>query len=138
MGLISFMYFFPFSSDGCHKLIRWRMVVHAGIDGFSQFVVFMSCSDNNWAETVYSLFLSTVRQYGLPSRVRSDHGDENVQVALHMIHYRGANRNSMLVGSSVHNQRIERLWRDLYRCTIKVYYCLFYFLEQNGLLDSST
>ena len=126
--------FLPFI-DGYHKLIRWRMVVHAGIDGYSRLVVFLSYSDNNRAETVYSHFLAAVQQHGLPSRVRSDQGGENLQVALHMIRYRGTNRNSMLVGSSVHNQRIERLWRDLHRCTIKVFYNLFYFLEQIGLLD---
>ncbi len=41
----------------------------------------------------------------------------------------------MLVGSSVHNQRIERFWRDLFRCVIGIYYRLFPFLEQINLLD---
>lgn len=55
-------------------------------------------------------------------------------VARHMIQHRGAHRNSMLTGSSVHNQRIERLWRDLFRCGIQLYYRLFYFLEDEGKL----
>ena len=41
----------------------------------------------------------------------------------------------MLVGSSVHNQRIERLWRDMHRCVTSMYYRLFYFLEHNELLN---
>ena len=41
----------------------------------------------------------------------------------------------MLVRSSVHNQRIERLWRDMHRCVTSMYYRLFYFLEHNELLN---
>ena len=34
--------------DGNHKLIRWRMVIYGGIDGYSRtVVVFLRCSDNN-------------------------------------------------------------------------------------------
>ena len=50
-------------------------------------------------------------------------------VARHMIQHCGAHRNSMLVGSSVHNQRMEWLWHDLFRRAIQLYYRLFYFLE---------
>ena len=77
--------------------------------------------------------MSAVQQYGLPSRVRSDQGRENTEVALHMVHYRGSSH--MLVGSSVHNQRIERLWRDMHRCATSLYYRLFYFMEQQGYLN---
>ena len=31
--------------------IRWRFVIHAGIDGYSRMVVFIHCSTNNRAET---------------------------------------------------------------------------------------
>ena len=110
-------------------------MTHAGIDGYSRMIVYLSCSANNRADTVYKLFLQAVRRYSLPSRVRSDQGGENRLVALHMIRHRGAERRSMIVGSSVHNQRVERLWRDLYQSTIRLYYRLFYYLEARGCLD---
>ena len=80
-------------------------MTHAGIDGFSRMIVFMRCSNNNRATTVYGHFLEAVDNYGLPSRVRSDQGSENHLVARHMLEHRGEGRGSMLTGSSVHNQR---------------------------------
>ena len=38
--------------DGRHKLIRWRFVTHAGIDGYSKLIVYLRCSTNNCATTV--------------------------------------------------------------------------------------
>ncbi|XP_064384818.1 uncharacterized protein LOC135333721 [Halichondria panicea] len=121
--------------DGHHKLVRWGMVTHGAIDGYSRLVVFLRCSNNNTAETVYNLFLSAVQRFGLPSRMRSDYGGENYRVAAHMLESRGYDRNSMITGSSVHNQRIERLWRDMHRCVTVIFYKLFYYLEQHGYLD---
>ena len=42
--------------------------------------------------------------------------------------------NPVIVGSSVHNVRIERLWRDTFR-VLSVFYQLFCFLEEGGKLD---
>ena len=121
--------------DGHHKLIRWRLVTHCGIDGFSRMVVYVKCSPNNRASTVYELFLSSVQQFGLPSRVRSDQGRENILVAQHMLEHRGDGRGSIITGSSTHNQRIECFWRDLHRCVTKLFYRLFYHMEQLDLLN---
>jgi hypothetical protein len=43
--------------------------------------------------------------------------------------------NPVIVGSSVHNVRIERLWRDAFRCVISVFYQLFYYMEDIGKLN---
>ena len=50
--------------DGNHKLFRWRLVVHAGIDGYSRLIVFMNCSTDNKAKTVATCFLSAVHRFG--------------------------------------------------------------------------
>lgn len=98
-------------------------------------VVYLHCSNNNRSSTVYSLFLKAAELYGLPSRIRCDQGGENVQVAQHMLEHRGVDRRSVIVGSSVHNQRIERLWQDMHRCVTILYYRLFSYMESQGTLD---
>ena len=104
-------------------------MIHGWIDGFSRRIMFLHASTNNRSETVFQLFMNALNKCGWPSRVRSDRGGENVGVATAMVTLRGIGRQSHIAGSSVHNQRIKRLWRDTFRCMCHQYYALFYEME---------
>ncbi|WAR07795.1 hypothetical protein MAR_017753, partial [Mya arenaria] len=124
--------------DGNHKLIRWRLVIHGGIDGYSRFPVYLNVSNNNRADTVLYAFLEAVQQFGLPRRVRSDKGGENVLVAEYMVEHQPIVNRPFIAGRSVHNQRIERLWREVWAGVTSLYYAIFYGLENEGILDPTS
>lgn len=124
--------------DGHHSLIRWRLVIHGGIDGWSRMIVYLWCSNNNRAESVHKLFLEAVSRWHLPSRVRADHGGENLLVKMEMEQRMGPARGSFIAGKSCHNSRIERLWRDVYYAVGQTFYGLFYYMESIGVLDPSS
>ena len=121
--------------DGNHKMIRWRFVIHYGIDGFSRLVMFCRFSGNNRATTVFSLFQEAVHKYGRPIRVRTGHGGENVCIWRDMIASQVEEARSVIVGSSVHNQRIERHNRAVNEQVYARFKADFYQLEREDLLD---
>lgn len=120
--------------DGLHKLIKWRFVIHGAVDGYSQTIVYLRCSTNNRASTVMASFSDAVIKYGLPDRVRSDLGGENSEVWRYMLEQHCL-ESAILVGSSTHNQRIERMWRDVHRCICVLYADLFREMEDDGKLS---
>ncbi|XP_055028864.2 uncharacterized protein [Misgurnus anguillicaudatus] len=122
--------------DSNHKLIRWRIVIHGGIDGYSR-LVFLKASDNNRSNTVFESFVDAIGKHGIPSRVCCDNGGENNSVCLFMNVFRGSTRGSALRGRSTHNQRIERLWGDVWRGITNTYYSLFTLLESEGKIDTN-
>ena len=65
-------------------LIRWGIVIHGFIDGYSRLITGLRASDNNWGESVFDLFRHTAQVYGVPSWLRGDHGTENIVVATWM------------------------------------------------------
>ena len=120
--------------DGNMALIRWGLFIHGGIDGFSQLITYMYCSTNNRLSTVLQYFSQAISEYCCPSRVRSDHGGD---VARFMLAVHGLYRGSHITGwSTRRNQRIERLWRDVFGNCLHVYYNLFYMLEDGGILEA--
>ena len=121
--------------DGNHKLIRWRFVIHGAIDGYSRLITMLKCSDNNKASTVLKEFTTAVNFYGLPNQIRTDLGGENVDIWRYMIEQH-SNRAAVITGASTHNERIERLWRDVYRCVAVIFHEVFYNLEEKGCLNT--
>ena len=108
------------------------IVIIAGIDGFSRCCVFVRCSDNNHAVTAFQKFREEgVASYGVPSRVRTDHGGENIEIGTYIIEQRGI--TGFITGKSSHNQRIERFWRDLTRSDTNFYKILFSFMEKENI-----
>ena len=56
--------------------IRYKIVVHGFIDGFSRFITGVRAHGNNRSTTVIELSKDLVAIHGLPSRVKDDHGGE--------------------------------------------------------------
>ncbi|XP_014674703.1 PREDICTED: uncharacterized protein LOC106814853 [Priapulus caudatus] len=123
--------------DTNHALRRWRIIINGGIDGFSRLVVYLHAQGNNNARSSLYCFLGAIRDYSVPSRIRTDEGGEFVHVRTFMSRQEGEGRGSAIAGRSVHNVRIERLWRDVYSKVLDTYYRLFYHMESFNILDVS-
>ena len=111
---------------------RWNFVVHGCIDGYSRLVTHLSVATNNFAETSLNLFTKGVEEYGIPSRIRVDGGSEFNHIETFM----NLSGNVRCIrGKSVHNQRIERLWRDVFCKVIHKYYLIFSHMEDFNIVN---
>ena len=96
--------------------------------------MYLHCSTNNLASTLIDSFYKAVSDYGLHNQIRSDLGGENIEVWRYMIEQKQS-ESAVLVGSSTHNQGIERLWRDTHRCVNVLYANLFKEMEADNRLN---
>ena len=120
--------------DGNHKMIQWHFVINGGVDGFSRTIVFLSCSDNNKGDTVLQLFRRAIEFYGLTNKIRTDQGGENTDIWRYMIEEYSSSE-AVITGSSVHNERIERLWRNVSRSVSSIFINSFRTLEERNQLN---
>ena len=60
---------------------------------------------------------------------------ENYEVGRFMLETRGVYWRSITTGSSVHNQRIERLWRDVNRIVTSRFLNIFLYLKTREVLN---
>ncbi len=114
----------------------WGIYIHGGSDGASHRIMYLQAAGDKRATTVAKLFLGATSIFGWPTRVRCDKGRENVCVMLLMeLQNPGGVSKPVLAGRSVHNTRIERLWREVHRIIGYRFKVIFYFLERIEALD---
>lgn len=101
---------------------------HGGVDGHSWIVVYLKVECYNLTETALGAFMERVEEYGLPSRIKTDRGGENVLNAEYMLDHpeHGIGGGSVIPGRRVHNLSIERMWRDVFAGCISYFYNLLY------------
>ncbi len=80
------------------ELIRYKIIIHGFIDGYSRLITGLRASGNNYKETVFDVFKDAIASFGLPSRMRGDHGWENTMVAEYMMARKGFGRGSYIFG----------------------------------------
>ena len=99
--------------------------------------MWLEAASNKYSETVGACFDRATQEHGVvPDQVRCDKGKENSTVISHMFLLCGNQiHNPVLTGCSVHNTRIERLWRDIHRLVVWRFKDIFYDLENSNDLD---
>ena len=67
-------------------------------------------------------------------KIRTDRGGENTEIWRFMVHHYSS-PTAVITGSSVHNERIEHLWRDVKRSVSSLFIHEFCTLQDNETLD---
>ncbi|XP_076093828.1 uncharacterized protein LOC143064690 [Mytilus galloprovincialis] len=131
--------------DGYDKLKPFGISIHGCMDGFSRKIMWLTASHTNKnPRHVARNYVEHLKRYKrVPRLIRTDAGTENVlihriQIALrsrHNDHMAGV--NSVSVGRSTANQRIEMLWSFLMRNFTTFWRNLFNSLVEDGILSNT-
>ena len=84
--------------DGTHNLRTWNLSIQGCIDGGTRLVMLLRCNDSNTVAVKLHNFKNACQEYMVPSRLRTDKGGENVQVAVYMLRMRGLGRRKSVMG----------------------------------------
>lgn len=131
--------------DGYDKLKPYGIAIHGCVDGFSRKILWLTASQtNNNPRNVAHNFVKHLKKYKrLPRMVRTDAGTENViihriQMGLRFPHVDNvAGINSVTIGRSTANQRIEMLWSFLMPRFTLFWKGLFTSLIDDGHLNNT-
>ena len=90
------------------KLVMFGICIHGCIDGALHYVLYAKVASNKTQETLFQPFSEAVQKFGQPPLpMRSDFASKHALIHRYMLEIRLGTQNPFLVGSSVHNQRIE-------------------------------
>jgi len=107
--------------DGNHKMIRWGLL-------YTRLLMDIPGSYHMCTVQIIANQIQYLTCFRMPANHmayfqefnRSDHGLESMGVARMMLECRGVNRGSIITGSSVYNQRVQRLHKDVASGVLKV------------------
>jgi hypothetical protein len=122
-------------ADTNHKLGFYGIVIFAVIDGYSREIQALSADGNKKARSLLHSWATSwgIESNGFPQLLRVDHGMENVAIARWQVETGG----NWHPGKSTRNQRVERLWRDVYEQVSRFYKELFQLWETEYEIDFS-
>jgi hypothetical protein len=130
--------------DGYDKLKPFGICIHGAIDGWSRRLIWLVAGrTNNDPNVICSYYIKSVRELGfIPRTLRLDAGTENVVMAdVHQLLRQDQLNNfaskSVIIGKSVHNERIERFWSYLVMTYTRSCIDLFKDMRDSGVLDVS-
>lgn len=129
--------------DGYDKLKPFGFPIHGAIDGFSRRIIWLRVGrTNNDPLVIGGLYLEAVKQLKcVPRILRCDGGTENAILKYFQPYFRldcedrFAGANSLIMGKSTSNQRIESWWSVLRKQNADWWIAMFKDLRDNGIFQ---